>query len=151
MSLVFVGLGSNLGDRAEHLRTALGAMQQHPSMSRLHWSDFRRTDPVGGPEQPDYVNAAARFETNLDPLVLLRWLLDVELREGRLREVQNGPRTLDLDLLFYGDVLHETQTLQLPHPRIAQRRFVLEPLVQLAPRLTLQHGRTVLECLQSLN
>ena len=151
MSVVFVGLGSNLGDRAGHLRTALCAMQQHPNMSRLTCSDFRRTDPVGGPEQPDYVNAAVRFETSLAPSVLLQWLLDLEAAQGRRREVPNGPRTLDLDLLLYGAVSQSSSALQLPHPRIAERRFVLEPLVQLAPRLPLSDGRTAVECLRALS
>lgn len=150
MSDVFVGLGSNLGDRAEHLRTAIKAMQRHPAMSRLEWSDFRRTDPVGGPEQPDYVNAAARFETCLAPRTLLHWLLELEALEGRVRKVANGPRTLDLDLLVYGDHMQSSSELQLPHPRMAERRFVLEPLAQLAPRLPLQDGRTVEQCLRSL-
>lgn len=150
MSDVFVGLGSNLGDRAGHLRTALQAMQQHPAIARLEWSDFRRTDPVGGPEQPDYVNAVARFETSLAPSALLHWLLDLEALEGRVRKVANGPRTLDLDLLVYGDHMHSSKDLQLPHPRITERRFVLEPLAQLAPRLPLHGGRTAEQCLLSL-
>lgn len=150
MSVVFVGLGSNLGDRAGHLRTAIVAMGQHPSISRLTCSDFRRTDPIGGPEQPDYVNAAVRFETNLSPSVLLQWLLDLEASQGRRREVLHGPRTLDLDLLLYGSVCLSSSILELPHPRITQRRFVLEPLVQLAPRLLLGDGRTAVECLREL-
>ncbi|MDA0667824.1 MAG: 2-amino-4-hydroxy-6-hydroxymethyldihydropteridine diphosphokinase [Planctomycetota bacterium] len=150
MSVAFVGLGSNLGDRAGHLRTALAAMQRHPSMSRLHISDFRRTDPMGGPEQPDYVNAAVCLETNLNPNALLRWLLDLEAREGRVRKVANGPRTLDLDLLLYGTHAQSSHDLELPHPRMTERRFVLEPLAQLAPRLPLIGGRTVEECLQNL-
>lgn len=150
MSFVFVGLGSNLGDRAGHLRSALAAMQRHASMTCLDISDFRRTDPVGGPEQPDYVNAVVRLETSLTPTALLHWLLDLEALQGRVRKVANGPRTLDLDLLVYGEHAQSSPELQLPHPRITERRFVLEPLAQLAPRLPLSGGRTAEECLLKL-
>lgn len=150
MSVVFVALGSNLGDRAEHLRFALQAMDALPQTRMVGYSRFRRTEPVGGPAQRDFVNAVARCETCLSPNGLLQDLLRIEARRGRRRLVEDGPRTLDLDLLLYGDHVSEEESLKLPHPRMAQRRFVMEPLAELAPRLTLADGRTTRQCLASL-
>ncbi|MGB0954086.1 MAG: 2-amino-4-hydroxy-6-hydroxymethyldihydropteridine diphosphokinase [Planctomycetota bacterium] len=150
MSVVYVGLGSNLGDRAGFLRRALQDLRQVQGLQLIACSGFRRTDPVGGPEQPDYVNAVVRAESSRRPEALLQELLHIEGRHGRHRQVPNGPRTLDLDLLLYGQHRSQTQSLELPHPRLEQRRFVLEPLAELSPRLTLADGRTPAECLASL-
>ena len=151
MSVVYVGLGSNLGDRAGYLRRALVELRQVRGLRVLACSGFRRTDPVGGPEQPDYVNAVVQAEASRAPAALMQDMLGIEARHGRHRQVPNGPRTLDLDLLLYGS--HRTQGvhLQLPHPRLEERRFVLEPLVELSPHLPLNSGRTVTECLARLD
>ena len=125
-------------------------MNDFPELRFHSCSGFRRTDPVGGPQQPDFVNAVACYETCLSPTKLLSSLLGVEARFGRRRLQTDGPRTLDLDLLLYGSHLAQTPALQLPHPRMTQRRFVMEPLAELAPRLTLADGRTAEQCLAEL-
>lgn len=150
MSVVFVGMGSNLGDRPAHLRGALDAMDSLLDLRFLSCSGFRRTEPVGGPPQPDYVNAVAKYETCLPPKKLLSSLLGVEIQFGRRRLEVHGPRTLDLDLLLYGSHLADAPGLQLPHPRMTERRFVMEPLAEIAPRLTLVDGRTTEQCLAEL-
>lgn len=150
MSEIYVGLGSNLGDRAGHLRFALRRLSERAGLRLRQVSGFRRTAPVGGPPQPDFVNAVARFETSLAPPAVLRALLDTEDRRGRRRTVPNGPRTLDLDLLLYRDLEWREPALTLPHPRIAERRFVLEPLAELAPALPLGGGRDPRRCLHAL-
>ncbi len=150
MSDVYVGLGSNLGDRAGHLRFALRALAAAPGLRLRQVSGFRRTAPVGGPPQPDFVNAVARLETNLAPRALLDRLLATEQRRGRRRERKDGPRTLDLDLLVYRGVECAEDELTLPHPRLAERRFVLEPLAELAPSLPLGAGRDPRRCLAAL-
>lgn len=150
MSVVFVGMGSNLGDRPAYLRDAMDALDLERGLRFLACSGFRRTEPVGGPEQPDFVNAVASYETSLSPLHLLSSLLGVESRFGRRRLQWNGPRTLDLDLLLYGNHHSEEPDLQLPHPRMTERRFVMEPLAEIAPRLTLADGRTTEQCLSGL-
>ena len=150
MSVVFVGMGSNLGDRPAQLRGAMDAMNTLLDLRFLNCSGFRRTKPVGGPQQPDFVNAVACYETCLSPGKLLSSLLDVEVLFGRRRLALHGPRTLDLDLLLYGSHLADDADLQLPHPRMTQRRFVMEPLAEIAPRLTLADGRTTEQCLAEL-
>jgi 2-amino-4-hydroxy-6-hydroxymethyldihydropteridine diphosphokinase len=142
MSVVFLGLGSNLGDRAGNLRRAADALHALPEVDSMRLSNFRCTAPVGGPEQPDYVNAVLRCETSLSPQHLLRHMLRIEASLGRVRLEENGPRTIDLDLLMYGTVQMAAPDLQLPHPRMEQRRFVLEPLAELAPKLPLAGGCT---------
>jgi len=118
MSVVFVGLGSNLGDRAGFLRRALRELHLVRGLQIQACSRFRRTDPVGGPEQPDFVNAVVKAETSLRPDRLLQDLLQIEQRHGRRRIEADGPRTLDLDLLLYGRHRSDTAMLQLPHPRL---------------------------------
>jgi 2-amino-4-hydroxy-6-hydroxymethyldihydropteridine diphosphokinase len=130
-----VGLGSNLGDRAGQLARALEALRATPGVARLEASRLYETEPVG-PPQGRYLNAAARLETTLGPRSLLARLLAIERAAGRVRGTErNAPRTLDLDLLLYGDLCLEEPDLVLPHPRLHQRAFVLEPLCELAPEL----------------
>jgi 2-amino-4-hydroxy-6-hydroxymethyldihydropteridine diphosphokinase len=138
---VFIGLGSNLGDRPGILRRSLRRLQDLP-LREIDCSLFRQTTPVGYLQQPDFVNAVARFETPFSPRHLLGLMQRVEHQFGRRREVANGPRTLDLDLLLYGNVLIQDAHLTLPHPRLTERRFVLEPMAELAPRMTF-NGKTV--------
>lgn len=149
MADVFIGLGSNLGDRPRFLRQALEALQGDQVRVR-QCSSFRRTAPIGGPQQPDFVNAVARLEVQTTPQALMHKLLQTEARFGRRRQMVNGPRTLDLDLLLFGQQQFQTEFLTLPHPRASQRRFVLEPLLELAPRLAL-HGKSAWEHLQTLD
>lgn len=127
-----IGLGSNLGDRAGHLRFALKALAALPRTRLLRRSSFRRTAPVG-PPQPEYLNAAAWLRTTLSPMGLLLELKRLEALRGRRPGLRWGPRPLDCDLLFYGRSRIRTPFLRVPHPRALGRRFVLEPLAELRP------------------
>ncbi len=149
MTTVFVALGSNLGDRSGCLRRALDALHHSRGLRVQKCSTLRRTDPVGGPPQPDYVNAVAQLECSRSPEEMLSRLHQIEARSGRVRTVVNGPRCLDLDLLLYGAVRWRSPRLQVPHPRMGERRFVLEPLAQIAPRLCLD-GRSLPSLLAEL-
>ena len=133
-----VSLGSNVGDRADYLRRALAALAELPKTRLLDASAVRETEPVGvPPEFADqlFLNQAAVFETLLDPLMFLHELHGIEDALGRVRTVRNGPRTIDLDLVLYGDVTMKTKTLTLPHPRAKERAFVVEPLKELGVEL----------------
>lgn len=129
---VFVALGSNLGDRRGHLDSALDALGDTDGIRVAAVSDFHWTEPWGLRDQPWFLNGAAELETGLDPETLLAALLDVENRAGRLRTIRNGPRNIDLDLLLYGDRVLASERLTLPHPRMAERHFVLAPLAEIA-------------------
>ena len=131
----WIGLGSNVGDRAGFLRAGLRALAAHPCVELLGCSSFSETAPVGGPPQADFLNAAAALATDLLPRALLVLLQDVESRLERTRSVRWGPRTLDLDLLLYGGVCLDEPGLTLPHPHLHERAFVLEPLCELAADL----------------
>lgn len=126
----YVALGSNLGDRRSHLRYGVANL---PGVTRL--SGVYETDPVGGPEQGPYLNVVAELSTNLDPFELLENCLAIEAGAGRERIVRWGARTLDLDVLLWDDAKIETRNLTVPHPRMWERRFVLQPLSDLAPEL----------------
>jgi 2-amino-4-hydroxy-6-hydroxymethyldihydropteridine diphosphokinase len=132
----FVGLGGNLGDREATLRRALDLLGAEPGIEVRRVSTFRETDPVGYLDQPRFLNAAVELETELPAPVLLARLLDVERRLGRLRGgARFGPRTIDLDLLLYGGETIRAPGLQVPHPRLHERRFALDPLAELDPDL----------------
>jgi 2-amino-4-hydroxy-6-hydroxymethyldihydropteridine diphosphokinase len=130
----YIALGSNLGDREQTLRSAVAALRQLGSVDAV--SSFYETAPVGMLQQPDFLNAVVELRTALAPNELMTALLRIEQQHGRDRSasVPKGPRTLDLDLLSYGDVVTETPTLTLPHPSLAERWFVLEPLMEVAPQ-----------------
>ena len=129
----YVALGANLGDRRANLEAALGLLAELPRLRLLRVSAFFDTAPVGKTDQPRFLNAVARVETGLPPRRLLRALQIIEDRLGRRRDEHWGPRTLDLDLLLYGDRVVNEPDLVVPHPRMHERAFVLEPLVQIAP------------------
>jgi 2-amino-4-hydroxy-6-hydroxymethyldihydropteridine diphosphokinase len=135
--MAYIGLGSNLGDREATLRGALARLNAAPGVRVVAVSSFRETDPVGLTEQPKFVNAVAAVETELEPRGLLETLLSIEQAMGRTREGPRfGPRTIDLDLLLYEDRIVEEPGLRVPHPRLHERTFVLEPLAELEPGLT---------------
>lgn len=139
----FVGLGANLGDAAEAVRAALAALDGLPQTRCVCASSLYRTAPVDA-AGPDYVNAVAELATALQPLELLGELQALEQRAGRVRPYRNAPRTLDLDLLLYGDVCMQTPRLVLPHPRMGERAFVLLPLAEIAPaRVTPAHSEAL--------
>jgi 2-amino-4-hydroxy-6-hydroxymethyldihydropteridine diphosphokinase len=147
---VAIALGSNLGDREDYLRSALDALK--PAIDRLRVSTFHDTAPVGVGPQPTFLNAAAVGETSLSARSLLETLLAIERDLGRERPFPGAPRTLDLDLILYGDaIIDQAPSLIVPHPRFRERRFVLEPLVEIAPDwrdpVT---GQTVEELLRTL-
>jgi 2-amino-4-hydroxy-6-hydroxymethyldihydropteridine diphosphokinase len=138
-----VGLGSNLGDREATLREALARLGEEEGVSVLAVSSFRETEPVGKVDQPNFVNAAAALETSLEARELLDRLLEVERGLGRDRGAEErwGPRTIDLDLLLFGEETIAEPGLTVPHPRLAERAFVLEPLLELDADLRLPDGR----------
>lgn len=131
----YIGLGSNLGDREGQIRAALEAIADLPDTDLLRVSSLYDTEPAGEVDQPNFLNAAALVDTELEPRQLLWNLLLVEKRLGRVRTQPWGPRTIDLDLLLYGDEIIEEDDLRVPHPEIIRRSFVLVPLVELDPRL----------------
>lgn len=130
----FIGLGANLGDPAAQLGRGLEELAALPGTRLLARSSWYRSAPVGVGPQPDYVNAVAEIETDLEPRRLLEALLEIERRHGRVREVPNSPRTLDLDVLLYEDLRCHEHGLTIPHPRMHERAFVLRPLLEIAPR-----------------
>src|SRR5574340_323300 len=129
----FIALGSNLDDPVSQIRRALDELSWLPSSCLLMHSSLYRSAPMGRLDQPDFINAVAQIETRLAPHDLLEALLEIARRHGRVREYANAPRTLDLDLLMYDDLQCEDPRLILPHPRMHQRAFVLQPLLEIAP------------------
>lgn len=147
MTRAYVGLGANIGDRERTLREAVDALGAEEGIEVAAVSTLRETDPVGVGEQPRFLNGVAALETSLGARELLDRLLAVEQRFGRVRVPgEHGPRTLDLDLLLYGDETIDEPGLAVPHPRMHERRFVLEPLAELAPGLVVS-GRGTVESL----
>ncbi len=146
MQIAYIGLGSNLSGPEIQLQRALRALQQLPQSSLMRSSNFYRTSPWGETDQPDFVNAVAEIETTLSPRVLLSNLLAIEHGFGRLRTEQRwGPRIIDLDLLSYANCVMVESGLQLPHPRMHERAFVLLPLAELAPGMRIMEYGTVEE------
>ncbi len=132
--LAVIALGSNLGDRLGHLTQAVQLLNQIPNTQVLRVSPWCETSPVGGPVgQPQFLNGAALLQTQLQPNQLLEAMLAIEQAQGRIRSAPDGPRTLDLDLLFFNDQIINTPGLQIPHPRLQDRRFVLFPVAQIVP------------------
>ena len=131
MAEVLLGLGSNLRGPAKNIREALARIRHFVAVEQL--SSLYRTEPVGLSDQPFFLNAVLTGQTSLGPGELLENLLVVEEEMGRVREVEMGPRTIDIDLLVYDDLMIDTPQLTLPHPRMTERRFVLVPLVEIAP------------------
>lgn len=152
MTRAYVGLGGNLGDREATIRQALVLLGERPGVEILLVSTLRETAPVGFVDQPPFLNGAAMLETTLDPPSLLAELLAVELALGRERVGQRyGPRTIDLDLLLHGDLVVDEPGLCVPHPRLHERAFALEPLAELDPNLRIPGRGTVAEALAGLD
>ena len=140
----FLGLGSNLGDRAYYLRAAISALAG-PMITIRVISRIYETEPWGVMDQPLYWNQVLEIETTLEPLQLLHYCQGIELQLGRERKVHWGSRTIDIDLLFYDNIVSETEELRLPHPLLEEREFVLAPLREIAPNLVLPSGRLISE------
>ena len=131
----YVGIGSNLGDRAGNLLLAVRGMT-HAAMTVTCLSSIYETEPISDVEQPPFLNMVAEIGNHLPtPEQMMARLLRIEFALGRVRDLKDGPRTIDLDLLFYGEMRSDTEFLRLPHPRLHERRFVLKPLAEIAPRL----------------
>ena len=131
--IAFIGLGSNLANPAEQVLQAMLAIAQLPEIHVLARSSLYRSAPVGYLDQPDFINAVVKIETTLEPLALLQILLALEQVNGRTREFQNAPRTLDLDVLLYDELQHHEHGLTVPHPQMHKRAFVLQPLMEIEP------------------
>ncbi len=137
----YIGLGANLHDPIAQVEYAISELDCLPATRLVARSSLYATTPVGYVDQPDFVNAVAQIETLLAPRVLLAALLDIEQRHGRERSFRNAPRTLDLDLLLYGNAHFDEDHLTLPHPRMTERAFVLLPLTEIAPKIGIPgHG-----------
>lgn len=146
----FVGLGSNLSMPAAQIERAFEALAALPGTVLERRSALYRTAPVGYEQQPDFVNAVAQLRTVLDASTLLQSLLAIERAHGRVRTVRDGPRTLDLDLLVHGDAVIDSPGLQVPHPRMRERAFVMVPLAEIAPGFTFPDGGRVDEIARRL-
>ncbi|HWP01146.1 MAG TPA: 2-amino-4-hydroxy-6-hydroxymethyldihydropteridine diphosphokinase [Methylococcus sp.] len=132
----YLGLGGNLGDAVQTLRSARKAIGSSPGIRELACSSLYRSEPLGPSDQPEYVNAVMAVATSLEPLELLRTLQGIENAHGRVRTGERwGPRTLDLDILLYDEIILDSEELTIPHPGLAQREFVLYPLAEIAPDL----------------
>jgi 2-amino-4-hydroxy-6-hydroxymethyldihydropteridine diphosphokinase len=131
----YLAIGSNLGDRLAHLQSAVDGLAREPGVSVVAVSPVYETEPVGGPEQPEYLNAVVAVETELGPRALLAVGRRIEESARRVRAQRWGPRTLDVDILLVGDLRVDEPDLQVPHPRMWERAFVLAPLADVAPEL----------------
>lgn len=146
----YLGLGSNVGDRPAHLRAAVRELPRHGVEVEAVSSTYE-TEPVGEiADQPDFLNACIRIRTPLEPERLLDVCKAIEIQRGRALGPRHAPRPLDLDLLILGDAELHTERLTLPHPELRNRRFVLEPLLELDPGLTLPDGAALADCLAAL-
>ena len=151
MTRAYVGLGANLGQREETLREAVRILDRAPDVDVIAVSELRETEPVGPIAQPPFLNGAVALETALSARELLELLLDVERSLGRIREERWGPRVVDLDLLLYGDDAVDEPGVEVPHPRLHERRFALEPLAELDPELELPGRGRVSDLLAALD
>ncbi len=151
MATVFIGLGSNLGDRVANIRMALEKLSSQPEIKIRAVSSFYLTKPVGFQDQPDFVNAVAALETDLSPKEMLSVILKIENEMGRVRNFKWGPRNIDIDILLYDNLVLDTRELKIPHPFMTERAFVMKPLAEIAPKLKLPDGRTVKEIINGLD
>ena len=133
MVKVYIGIGSNLGDKENNIKKAIALLKE--KCKALKISSLYETEPVGYKAQDWFLNCAVSLETDLKPEELLKFFQFIEKTLGRARIIKNGPRTIDLDILFYGNNMIKTKSLKVPHPRLHKRRFVLEPLNELCPKL----------------
>ena len=150
MAVVFLGLGSNLGDREANIRTAIDRLNRSPVIRVVKVSSLYESAPMGEPDQPDFLNAVAQVEADLEPADVMEEVIRIETEQGRTREHRWGPRTIDIDILLYDEVSIVTDGLTIPHPRMMERAFVMAPLAEIAPGLKLSDGRTACDVLKGL-
>ncbi|TDO95487.1 2-amino-4-hydroxy-6-hydroxymethyldihydropteridine diphosphokinase [Marinomonas balearica] len=148
---VFIGLGSNLNNPLEQLNEAIAYLNAHGDIDSFECSPWYSSKPVGPQDQPDYVNAVARFNTSLSPIETLDLLQSIENNHHRVRERHWGPRTLDLDILLVDNEIISLPRLNVPHPFMLERGFVIQPLSDLVPELLLPNGKTVKEHVKQLD
>ncbi|HFV9293397.1 TPA: 2-amino-4-hydroxy-6-hydroxymethyldihydropteridine diphosphokinase [Serratia fonticola] len=149
MIRVYIALGSNLAQPLQQVNTALEALEHIPRTRLIACSPLYRTKPLGPQNQPDYLNAVVALDTQLPPEQLLDHTQAIERNQGRVRKDERwGPRTLDLDMMLYGDLVIDTDRLTVPHYGLKQREFMLYPLADIAPDLVFPDGETLAECLQ---
>lgn len=151
MTIVFVGLGSNLGEPKSQLRTAITELDKIPATAVTVTSSLYNTTPHGPQDQPEFVNAVAKLETGLKANILLEYLQQIEQGHHRQRTRHWGPRTLDLDILLFGDMKINDENLIVPHPHIASRGFVLYPLLEIAPDLIIPGLGLVTDLIEGLD
>jgi len=151
LTLAYVGIGANLGPREETLHRAVEVLGRAGGVEVVGVSDLRETDPVGVIDQPPFLNGAVAIETTLPARALLDLLLEIERSLGRVRGERWGPRIVDLDLLVYGNEVVDEPGLRVPHPRLHERRFALEPLADLRPELEIPGRGTVSALLAALD
>lgn len=142
MDFCIIGLGANLEQPIAQLQQACETLRYTPEIAHFSVSSLYASKPMGPQDQPDYVNAVAHFQTSLEPLALLDRLQHIENNQGRIRKERWGARTLDLDLLFYGEQQIESERLTVPHPGVLEREFVIIPLAELLPNWQLPNGQT---------
>lgn len=155
MAIAYIGLGSNLSGNHNgqllspqaQLEQAVLSLSAHHQIDALGQSSFYQTAAIGPGQQPDYINAVVQLQTSLKPIALLDFLQSIEYQQGRERTIRWGARTLDLDILLYDQLTENSRRLILPHPRMHERSFVLAPLAELAPQLTLAGGKNIAELL----
>ena len=145
MTSAFLGLGSNVGDRLANLQSAVRLLDAEAEIAVVASSRVWESDPVGGPPQPDYLNAVVEVRTELRPDALLAACHRVEAVLGRVREVEWGPRTIDVDVLLFDDLSIDVQGLRVPHPRLTERAFVVLPLLELEPDARLPDGSRLVD------
>lgn len=152
MTLAYIALGSNLASPLDQVNAAITALGEIPQSRIVAVSSLYRTPPLGPPDQPDYLNAAVALETTLAPETLLDHTQRIELQQGRVRKAERwGPRTLDLDIMLFGDLTLNTERLTVPHYDMKNRGFMLWPLFEIAPDLHFPDGTSLQEILTNLN
>ena len=149
MTIAFIGIGSNLQDPARQVEQAVVELDALPHSRLVKRSSLYRSAPVGYAAQPDFVNAVAQLETGMPAERLLGELQAIESRHGRSRSFANAPRTLDLDMLLYGTLVVKSEKLEIPHPRMHERAFVLQPLLEIAPQLRIPGHGGIGQCLRA--
>ncbi len=143
MATAYLSIGANLGDRLQQLNQAIALLKAQPEILVTKVSPFYETAPVGGVVQDDFLNGAVALETTLEPLALLAVIHDIEQQLHRVRKVHWGPRTIDLDIVFFDQLSQKTAALTLPHPEVYNRRFVLVPLLDILPKTSVYYSKVV--------